>query len=246
MTLAGPTQAADLEHKIDVLTEQVAFLTEEARLSRERRERWQELQRDAAPIATEAMTVISSELEDLEVKVADLTALLRRLVKAAPVLDRALGSIEMYAELAHDVSPLGGEAMEAAVSRLATLGEKGYFTFAKGAMRVADEVVTGFTEDDIAQLGDNVVLILQTIKEMTQPEIMAALHRMISAVQSQQRHIAEEPADPPGLLQIMKQLRDPEIRRGMARGLNTLRAVSESETVSQPHIAKQTNPSGGS
>ncbi len=245
MTLAAPEQTAELERKIDALSEQVAFLAEEARLNRQRRQRWEDLQNDVMPIAGEAMIVLSNELEELDVKVADLTALLRRLVKAAPVLDRALGQVEMYSELAHDVMPLGGEAMEFAVSRLANLGEKGYFTFAQGAMQVADRIVTGFTEDDIEQLGDNIVLILQTVKEMTQPEIMAALHRMIEAVQIQQRHIAAESSEPPSFFQIVKQMRDPEIRRGIARGLNTLRAVSEVETASVAKGLSTTNSSGG-
>ena len=33
-------------------------------------------------------------------------------------------------------------------------------------------MVTSFGEDDVAALGDNVVLILNTLKEMTQPEVM--------------------------------------------------------------------------
>ena len=245
MTLAAPAQTAELERKIDTLTEQIALLAQEALLNRQRRRRWEDLQKDVMPIAGEAMVVVTNELDALNVNVSDLAALMRRLVKVAPVLERALGQIEMYSELAQDVMPLGSDAFESAVSRLADLGEKGYFTFARGALQVADRIVTGFTEEEVAQLGDNVVLILQTIKEMTQPEIMAALHRMIEAVQIQQRHITRESAEPPGFLQILKQMRDPEIRRGIARGLNTLRAVSEVETASVAQVKSTTNPSGG-
>lgn len=245
MTLTAPDRTAELERKIDALTEQVAFLAEEAREARQRRQRWEELQHDVMPIAGDAMTVVSKELDELGVDIADLTALLRRLVRVAPVLDKALGQVEMYAELAHEVVPLGGEAMGLATSGLATLEERGYFTFAKGAVRVADQVVTGFTEDDVEQLGDNVVLIMKTIKEMTQPEVMAALHRMIEAVQAQQSHLASEPAEPPSLFQIFKQVRDPEIRRGIARGLNTLRAVSEAETESHTEVNQTKTPAGG-
>ena len=224
------TPQADLESKIDELTAQVAFLAEEARLARQRRERWEELQHDMMPIATDALGVVGDELEGMDLDVADLTALLKRLVRVAPLLDRALGQLEMYGALAQDAMPLAGEALGSATDKLATLDDKGYFAFAKGAARVADKVVTGFSEDDVEALGDNVVLILNTVKDLTQPEVMAALHRMISAVQQQQRHIAAEPAEPPSLFAIARQLRDPEVRRGIARGLNTLRAVSEAET----------------
>jgi uncharacterized protein YjgD (DUF1641 family) len=131
--------------------------------------------------------------------------------------------------------------METATSKLAAIEERGYFEFAKGAVRVADKVVTGFSEEDVEALGDNVVLILETIKDLTQPEVMAALHRMITVVQEQQRHIADEPVEAPSLFSIVRQLRDPDIRRGMARGLNALRAVSEVE----PEVKQTKTPSGG-
>ena len=245
MTLTSPTAATtELSAKLDELSAQVAFLAEEARINRQRRERWDELQHDVMPVAADALAVVGRELEDLDVDIAELTGLLKRLVRVAPLLDTALSQVEMYADFAHELVPIGGEAMEAATSKLATLEERGYFDFAKGAVRVADRVVTGFTEEDVEALGDNVVLILETIKDLTQPEVMAALHRMISAIREQQRHIAEEPAEPPSLFSIMRQLRDPEIRRGMARGLNTLRAVSEAE-INGKQVKETSNTSGG-
>jgi uncharacterized protein YjgD (DUF1641 family) len=244
MTTTITPTISDLERKIDELTAQVAFLADEARIGRQRRERWQEFSHDAMPIATEAMSVVERELEDLDVNVDDLVRLIKHLVRMAPVLDRTLSQVEMYADFAHELVPIGGEAMETATSKLAVFEERGYFDFAKGAVRVADKVVTGFTEDDVEALGDNVVLILETIKDLTQPEVMAALHRMITAVQEQQRHIADEPKEAPSLFSIVKQLRDPEIRRGMARGLNTLRAVSEAESAPANQV-KQTNTSSG-
>ena len=95
---------------------------------------------------------------------------------------------------------------------------------------VVDRIVTGFSEEDVESLGDNVVLILQTVKEMTQPEIMAILYRMIEAIQRQQAVIEAEAEEPPGFFAIAKQMRDPEIRRGMSRALNTLKAVSDVDT----------------
>lgn len=244
MTITLPG-TADLELKIDALAAQVAFLAEEARLNQQRRKRWDELQHDVMPIAADAMAVIGSELEELDVDVADLTGLLKRLVRVAPILDKALQQVDMYSALVHDVMPIGVEAMDATTSKLAALDERGYFAFAKGAVQVADRVVTGFSEEDVEQLGDNVVLILQTIKDLTQPEVMTALHRMISAVQEQHRHVAAEPSEPPSLFSIVRQVRDPEIRRGIARGLNTLRAVSEAETSFEPDVNQTKTTTGG-
>ena len=232
MTTAAPARPAELEAKIDALTEQVAFLAEEARQARHRRDVWSELQQDVMPIAGDVLEVVSKELDELsaDVQISDFADLLRRLVRVAPVLDSGLKYLEMFSELFEDMMPLTEHAMDVATDRLVTLDQRGYFNFAKSGLHVVDRVVTGFSEEDVEALGDNVVLILETIKEMTQPEVMAVLYRMIGAVQRQQRQMAEEPEEAPSLFALARKMRDPEIRKGMGRALNTLRAVSEVET----------------
>ena len=232
MTTAAPARPEELEAKIDALTEQVAFLAEEARLARQRREMWTELQADAMPIAGDVLQVLERELEELsaDVSLSDLGDLARRLVRVAPLLDRALGYMESLAELFSDMMPLSEHAMDVATDRLVTLDQKGYFSFAKAGVHVVDRIVTGFSEEEVEALGDNVVLILETVKEMTQPEIMAVLYRMIEAVQRQQQQLEDEPTDPPGLFALVRRMRDPEIRRGLGRALNTLSAVSDVDT----------------
>jgi uncharacterized protein YjgD (DUF1641 family) len=243
MTTASPARTEDLEAKIDALTEQVAFLTAEARLAKQRREMWTELQQDVMPIAGDMLQVVEQELEELsvDVQISDIADLIRRFVRVAPILDRALTYLESFSELASDMWPLTEHAMDAATDRLVSLDQKGYFAFAKGGFNVIDRIITGFSEEDVAALGDNVVLILETVKEMTQPEVMAALYRMIGAVQRQQRQMEMEPDVPPSLFQLARRLRDPEVRRGLGRALNTLRAVSEDTSPVRTEVENQSN-----
>lgn len=232
MTTAAPARPEELEAKIDALTEQVAFLAEEARLARQRREMWTDLQADVMPVAGDVLQVLERELEELssDVTLADLGDLVRRFVRVAPILDQGLRYLEMASELFGDMMPLTEHAMDVATDRLVSLDQKGYFSFAKSGLHVVDRVVTGFSEEEVEALGDNVVLILETVKEMTQPEIMAVVYRMIEAVQRQQAQMEAEPDEPPSLFQLIRHMRDPEIRRGLGRALNTLRAVSDVET----------------
>ena len=103
MTTAAPARTEELEAKIDALTEQVAFLAEEARQARQRREMWSELQQDVMPIAGDVLEVVSRELDELsaDVQISDFADLLRRLVRVAPVLESGLTYLEMFAELFH-------------------------------------------------------------------------------------------------------------------------------------------------
>jgi uncharacterized protein YjgD (DUF1641 family) len=103
---------------------------------------------------------------------------------------------------------------------LQTAEHKGYFGFARGGMQIADNVVTSFSEDDVRKLGDNVVLILNVVKDMTQPEIMSLIRNIVSGVE-------DEVAKPvnTSLPALLGQMRDPNVRRGLALTMRVLRVV---------------------
>ena len=182
------------------------------------------------PLATSAMERLSTELDEASFDAEAVFDLLRRLSANVENLERLLIALESGLELLDDAKGLALEVVEAATSRLAELDRKGYFTFMEAGLGVVDRVVTNFTEEDVDQLGDNVVLILETVKEMTQPEIMAVLYRMIEAVERQRLVIEAETEEPPSLWQLAKTAREPEVRRGIGRALATLKAVSAVDT----------------
>jgi uncharacterized protein YjgD (DUF1641 family) len=106
---------------------------------------------------------------------------------------------------------------------LAVAEDKGYFAFARQGGLIADRVVTEFSEDDVAALGDNVVTILNAVKEMTQPEVMGLVQRTALTVQD----VEEEHLEPPSMFALLKSMRDPQTRRGLARVMSMLHTVGE-------------------
>jgi hypothetical protein len=171
------------------------------------------------------MTAIDTGLDRmhaLEAKIDALTDQVALLTRDA--LERK-AQRDQIAELVGDVAPIAHQAMELATDRLAEAEAKGYFTFARSGLGVIDQVVTGFSEDDVEQLGANIVTILGLVKEVTQPEILAVVGRLIDAVQHQDLPPGEL-AEAPSLFALARQLRDPEVRLGLARALATLRTVS--------------------
>lgn len=217
-----------LEAKIDVLTDQLAILTHDAEIRRRQREMFDDLTGDLARVSEDAMAMATRELDALSqtADLADTVRLLRRLVEAAPTLERGLVALTAVGELVDDAAPLGSDVMAMLTDRLAEADEKGWFSFAGAAFGVADRVVTNFDADDVEQLGDNVVAMLEALREITQPEMLTLARRMVNAVQAEQEAVAAEPAEPPSLWSLARQVRDPDVRRGMARALHTLRTVS--------------------
>jgi uncharacterized protein YjgD (DUF1641 family) len=87
--------------------------------------------------------------------------------------------------------------------------------------------VESFTEDDVRQLGDNIVLILNTVKAMTQPEIM----NLVNNVTVTYREVEQQPDElPTSVVGLMRQMRDPEVRRGLALTMRVLKAVAQKDT----------------
>jgi len=211
----------ELNQKIDRLTTQLEFLTEEALRQKRRQQEWDELKDDLIPIANEAFRLSVEQLEEVHqhVQMEDILRLFKRLLRNTRNLEQMLDQAESLMALWQDMSPLTQDAFLSLMQQLNEMEQKGYFTFLQGGLEIADRVVTSFTEEDVRQLGDNIVLILQTVKEMTQPEIMTMMRNTAHVVRD------EEPLDT-SLLSIMRQLNDPSVRRGLAKTLRVLKTVA--------------------
>ena len=228
-TMTPQASSTDLERKIDALTEQLAFVEAELREQRARRAQWDDLRADLAPVTREAMAIAARELEGLEEFVGsdDLLRLGLRLLRNARNIEQMVERLESGLDLLDDVAPLSREVFAKVLGALDAADRRGYFSFARAGADVVDRVVTNFSEEDVEQLADNVVLILETVKEMTQPEIMAVLYRMVAAIQKEQAALQAHTDETPSLLELLRKVRDPAVRRGLGRALSTLGAVSD-------------------
>lgn len=215
-------QIAYLTQKIDALTTQVQYLTEQAQLAERGRQDRDELMRDLVPVANDAFRLTVEQLEEVQeyTNLNDLLRLFKRILRNSRNIEQLLDLMESGMDLLDTVGPMGDEAFGKAVDVLATMERKGYFAFAKGGMQIADNIVTSFTEDDVKKLGDNVVLILNVVKNMTQPEIMTFVNNTLMIASRE----VEKPVDA-SLFALLNQMRDPAVRRGLALTMRVLSVV---------------------
>lgn len=213
----------ELNQKVDALSTQVAFLAEEARIQQERRQEWDELKNDLSPVVSEAYRLSVQQLDEIEgyVQLEDIIRVTKRLMRNTRNLEEMLDQLEGLADLSRELSPLSQDMFMMLMTRLDEMERKGYFSFFQGGMEIMDQIVSNFTEEDVQQLGENVVLILQTVKEMTQPEIMQLLSSTASIMRE------EDLPEDVSMFYLMRQMRDPAVKRGLAKTLNILRTVSE-------------------
>lgn len=221
-TLAADPTAVELNQKLDRLVTQVEFLTEEAQRQKRRQQEWDELKDDLIPVFNELFRLSVQQLEEIEqhAQIEDMLRLFKRLLRNTRNLEQMLDQLESFMELWQDLSPLSQDAFLTLMGRLNEMEQKGYFVFLQGGLDIADRIVTSFDEEDVQQLGENVVLILQTVKEMTQPEIMTMMRNTATVVRD------EEPVDA-SLVSIIRQMNDPAVRKGLAKTLKVLSRVGD-------------------
>lgn len=209
--------------RMDLMAAQLAFLTEEAEQQRRRRQEWDELKNDLSPVMSEVYQLSVRQLDEIEgyVQLEDIIRVTKRLMRNTRNIEQVLDQFESFNDLAREIGPLSDEIFTTTMTRLDEMERKGYFAFLKGGMEIVDKIVANFSEEDVRQLGENIVLILQTVKEMTQPEIMTLLQTSATAMRD------EEVPEKVSMLDIFRQLNDPAVRRGLARTLNVLKTFSE-------------------
>jgi len=213
---------AELNDKLDRLTVQVEYLTEQAIESKRRRQGWDELLADVTPLAGDMYGLAVRQLAEVDqyVSIQDVGHLIKRLARNTGNLEKMLDQLESLMDIFVEIQPITGDVSLKLMNALDEYERKGYFEFARSSLGVVDNVVTSFSKEDVNALGDNVVLILQAVREMTQPQVMTMLRNTASNVREQ-----EVPEDI-SLFGLLKQMRDPAVKRGLARALGALRSVA--------------------
>jgi hypothetical protein len=161
------------------------------------------------PTATTAGLTSEALIARIAAQLDDLTEETRRSRERWEALD----------ELVRDATPVMRQLLGSATVGLGQLEARGYGEFVGGGLGVVDRVVAAFDREDIEALGDNVVLMLQTVRDMTQPEVLGLLRRTAADLHD------DATAPPPSLVTLLGRIRRPEARRGLDRLLRLLETV---------------------
>lgn len=163
----------------------------------------------------------AARLARIEAQLEAVTAQLGFLV------ERTKKTEELFAE----ATPILREVMGTATTKLDGLEKQGYFAFGRELVRVGERIVEGFTPDDVQKLGDAVVGILETVRAMTQPEVLQIAGEASMAIQK------VDEVEPMGIIGMVRATRDDDVQRGMAVMMDVMRHVGRAAQVVASHRA---------
>ena len=207
-------QMAALDQKLDRITNQLEALTE-------RQRSMQELRADMGPVIHEAYDVVARELSALEGQVTldDLFGLGLKLLRNARTLSGFFDQLTSMHGLYEDFRPLGREMFAAATERLQELEQRGHFALLRESAKLVDQLAASATPEDLRELRENLPLLLDTLRALTQPELLRLLQRTLSTLQQ------PDIEAPKGVFGLLRALRDEDVRHGMGVALSMLKQL---------------------
>lgn len=223
-----------IQHQLDEINAKLNVILEETELQRQRRREMEDLKDDFMRVAKDVYQTAVVELEDVHdyLKTGDVMHLAKKLLRNVNTLAATIEQLESLRDFLSDAAPLVRETFRDVMERLDELDRKGYFAFAKELAKVVDNIVTSFSKEDVKALGDNIVTILNTVKSMTQPDILHAVNNALTVYKKLDMGVTADVS----LLSLLKELNTPEARKGLAFAIRFLKSIA-SPTNGQLHHA---------
>lgn len=128
---------------------------------------------------------------------------------------------QRQSELIDEATPIVRLAMNSATEQLQALENKGALGFARGTMRLLDTLVSAYGEDDIDELGRQLVTILDTVRALTQPAVLSVANQATEVLHH------PEKVQPLGVLGMARASNDEDVQRGMAMLIEVLRHLGK-------------------
>jgi uncharacterized protein YjgD (DUF1641 family) len=201
------SQINDINRKLDLL---LGFMQEQQLKSA----RTDDLLADLAIVGKDIYDTTVTELDNYSVELdpEQLKVLTIKLLKNIPTFIKVVDTMESMNDLARDAGPMINEMIIDFTKKLHELESRGYFTFFKETGKVLDNVVTHFTAEDVNRLADNIVTILLTVKNFTQPEVLNGINNAVKVFNS----LAMEKLPEYSVWRLIREMRTPEMKRGIA------------------------------
>ncbi|HXX63354.1 MAG TPA: hypothetical protein VEO56_06105 [Bacteroidota bacterium] len=220
--------ATPLQEQIDCINNKLDRILEEIELQQRHRREIEDLKADLMRVGKDLYQSALVELEDVHdsLGTGDMLYLGKKVLRNVPTITAMVEQIESIRGFLQDAAPLARDSFIDFMNTLDELDRKGYFAFMRELGKVFDRVVTSFSVDDVRSLGDNVVTLLTTVKNLTQPEILHTINNAMTVYKNLDVDVQEEVS----LIALLREFNSPEAKKGMAYALRVLKALAATST----------------
>ncbi|MBE0423238.1 MAG: DUF1641 domain-containing protein [Lutibacter sp.] len=168
-------------------------------------------------------TVEELDKRQVEIEPSELTDLAVSFLRNIGNIKTAMNTLEMAIDLSKELVPITNEVIIDFTKELNVYEQKGYFKFFKELKPIMDNIVTGFSPQDLRELADSIVSILSLVKEMTQPEVLGVMKNATKAFNSMET----ESVPSYSIWRVMREMNSPEMKKALGYGITFMKNVSK-------------------
>ncbi len=197
-------QIAELNQKVDTILEYV-------NQQRLKSQAIDDLMADASIIGKDVYDSTVKALDEHEVVLDpdQLRELGIRVAQNIGNFSTLLDTMSSAMDLLKDVGPIANEVIIDTTKQLHEFEQKGYFDFLKEFGAVIDNIVTHYGINDVRMLADNVVTILDTVKNLTQPEMLKSMDTAVKVFANMETDNVPEYS----IFRVMREINKPEMKK---------------------------------
>lgn len=191
----------------------------------------QDLVGDLSIIGKDAYNATVCELDKRQVELdpSELTGLAVSFLRNIGNIKTVMDTLEMAVDLGKEVGPIANEVILDFTKQMNEFEQKGYFAFIKEIGPILDNIVKGFSPQDLRELANSIVSILSIIKEMTQPEVLNTMQNAIKAFNSMEM----ESVPSYSIWKLMRELNSPEMKKALGYGITFMKNVSKDVNIKE-------------
>jgi len=214
-------QLAEIQSTLDGITAELALV-------RQQRQEMEDLKDDLTRVAKDLFAGAIEEFEDIApfVKTGDFLHLVKLILRNTNNITQVIGKLENALDFFEDFTPIGKELFGDMLNKLDELDRAKYFEFAAEAVNITDNIVGHFTKEDVKLLADNIVPLLETVKSITQPEMLSAVKNAIIVFDTMKMEDVQEVS----IWKVMTELNTPEMKRGLGFIIAFLKNIANKQS----------------
>jgi uncharacterized protein YjgD (DUF1641 family) len=221
----------NIQTQIDTLNDKVDLILEHVNQQRLKSQAIDDLIADVSIVGKDMYDSAVSELDNrsIEIDPEDVKMIGLKLLRNVRNINAVLDTFESTADFLKDASPIMNEMIIDMIKKLHEFDQKGYFEFFTEAGNIMDNVVTHFSREDVRLLADNIVPMLETVKSLTQPEMLKSVNNAVKIFSRLEMDSAPEYS----IWKLMREMNKPEMKRAIGFMVTFMKSMSKSEEINQ-------------
>jgi len=215
----------NMQEQINEINRKLDLVLDEVMAQRETRQSLEDLTADMTIVGKDVFKSTVDELDKAGVELDGeaVKQFMLKLIRNINTLNEMFEMLESVNDLIKDVSPVLHQTGLDGIKLMNELEQKGYFEFFREGVKIVDNIVTHFSAEDVRLLADNIVTIMETVKELTQPEMLKAINSGVVVY----KNIDVKDVPEYSLFKATLAMNSKEMRRGLGFMITFLKNIAK-------------------